>query len=245
MAGTGPNGRIIAADVQEFTPKAKAAPKVSEHVAEREAASESVSVSAASQAEWAAQSKREVPHYYLTVPVRVDAALSALKRLNEGADVQFGLEELVLKAAAVAMKAVPAANSEWRKDTVREHQRVHINVGNALVEDVGGIGLKAIAQARQKDSEGRVGTFSVAFANVQQFAAVVRPPQATVLAVGAVEDMPRLIAATKEGEVNRLERVPTLRVTLSCDHRVIDGAVGAQWLQVFKGLLEDPLRLIL
>jgi len=176
------------------------------------------------------------------------------------------VNDFVVKAAALALKAVPEVNSEWRGDHIRRYHNVHINVAvntpkglyTPVVKDVDKIGLKAInAEVKAKATratEGKItpdemvsGTFTISnlgMFGISQFSAVINPPQAAILAVGAIKKTPILVE-NSDLETPKVKVANVLTVTLSCDHRVVDGAVGALWLQVFKDLLENPIKFLL
>lgn len=283
MAGTGPGGRVIASDVKEFVPMVETAAAVAP--AAPVAATVAVPVaspidsgmgytdyplsdSARETAARLAQSKRNVPHYYLTVDLSMDALLKMRATLNETIgddDEKIGVYELLLKASAVAMKAVPSANAAWMDSVVRVYDNVDINVavGNGdslytpVISDVGGRGVKAIsndlaaAVAVLGDSEGELtpnflsmGTMTVlnlGMYGIKSCAPIIREPQSCALALGAMEN--RIVPSEVEDELYK-ESV-MLTATMSFDHRVVDGAVGAQWLAAFKSHVENPVTLLL
>ena len=283
IPGTGPNGRIVAADVREFVPSA-----TSQRVAVTAAGAHAPArmgppapapipgagftdypLSEASKAIAARLkvAKQTVPHYYLTVDLQLGKLLDARATLNKemGEDQpQISVNDFLIKAAALASKKVPEANASWHGEYVRQYHAVDINVmmgvGDGLVapvvRGVDSKGLKALSaevaglmagsEAGSLPAEAlQPGTFTlvnVGMYGVKSVAPIVNLPQACVLGVGAIEN--RVVPAQRwEGEV--YEVVPGVTVTLSCDHRVIDGAVGAQWLSAFKGLVEDPVTLLL
>jgi len=210
------------------------------------------------------ESKQRVPHYYLTIELHVDALEAAVATLK-GSHKDVTLTAGIVLAAARAMAAVPAVNSEWRGDIVRSHSHVNVSVllpgakatdsvQTPVLRSVEGNGLRWLSDEMRRlgesASKGALtpedtanGTFSIldlgAF-GVQQCAPIIVPNQAAALAIGAVETRPML---TPDGEGVRKSRM--LVATLSCDHRVVDGAVGAEWLQHFKKLVEEPLTLLL
>lgn len=295
IPGTGPNGRIVAADVREFVPPvqaagtvaatapsaavpaagAAAAPRVTPAPAPIPGAGYTDYPLSESSKEIAARltvAKQTVPHYYLTVDLLLGKLLEVREKLNkELKDDQdkLSVNDFFLKAAALASKKVPEANASWHGDFVRQYHSVDINVmvgvGDGLlapvVRQVDTKGLKAISsevKALVQGSEDgslssealQTGTFTlvnVGMYGVKSVAPIVSLPQACVLGVGGIEN--RVVPSSKppkdgeEGEV--YEVVPGVTVTLSCDHRVIDGAVGAQWLSAFKSLVEDPVTLLL
>lgn len=210
-----------------------------------------------------AESLGPVPHFYLTVDVDMKRALAARARVNELlAERQEGkasLNDLVIKAAAAALVRHPACNAWWQGDSVRRFHRVHMGVAVAVpdglvtpvVRDAQAKGLGRIgaevremaARARQKKlrpEEYTGSTFSVSnlgMFGIEEFTAVINPPEAGILAVGAVEERP----VARDGQV--VVR-PRMRMTMSCDHRVIDGAEGAAFLATLKAFLEEPAAIL-
>ena len=294
IPGTGPNGRVVAADVREFVPSvvsqqaAVTAPAPAPSAAAAGAPAHVVPVAApipgmgftdyplseASRAVAArlTAAKQTVPHYYLTVDLQLGKLLALRETLNKelggekGSDASLSVNDFLLKAAALASKKVPEANASWHGDFVRQYHGVDINlmvgVGDGLlapvIRNVDTKGLRALsaevaglvagAEGGGLSSEAlQSGTFTlvnVGMYGVKSVAPIVSLPQACVLGVGAIENrVVPAVAPEEGGEVYQV--VPGVTVTLSCDHRVIDGAVGAQWLSAFKSLVEDPVTLLL
>eukprot|EP01129_Flabellula_baltica_P017000 TRINITY_DN9289_c0_g1_i1.p1 TRINITY_DN9289_c0_g1~~TRINITY_DN9289_c0_g1_i1.p1 ORF type:complete len:617 (-),score=195.28 TRINITY_DN9289_c0_g1_i1:42-1856(-) len=271
ITGTGPDGRIIKADVEEFTPSAsksstKAAPKSGSAPSTPGVYPEFEDTDVTSVRKVIAQrltsSKQNIPHYYLTMECRFNALMELREQLNKMGEgvYKLSVNDFIMKAAASSMRAVPVVNAEWRDTAIRQYNDVNINV--AVSTDRGLItpvvrnvnkkslseisnGVKALAgKARDSslsvtDLEG--GTFTISnlgMFGITQFAAVINPPQAAILAVGAPT---KKLVLNQEGNP---EEATFVNFTLSCDHRVIDGAVGAQWLQEFKKIIENPLSLM-
>ncbi|KAK8551303.1 hypothetical protein V6N13_119774 [Hibiscus sabdariffa] len=212
-------------------------------------------------------SKQTIPHYYLTVDTCVDKLMDLRSQLNLLQEASGGkrisVNDLVVKAAALALRKVPQCNSSWTDDYIRQYNNVNINVAvqtdNGLyvpvIRDADKKGLSSIAEEVKKlaqkakenslkpeDYEG--GTFTVSnlggtFA-IKQFCAIINPPQSGILAVGSAEK--RVIPGSGSGQFNFASY---MSVTLSCDHRVIDGAIGAEWLKAFKGYIENPESMLL
>ncbi|KAL9224955.1 hypothetical protein vseg_000930 [Gypsophila vaccaria] len=270
IKGTGPDGRILKADIEDFLAsrgKESAAParKVTEglgldysdlpHSQIRKVTASRLLLS-----------KQTIPHYYLTVDTCVDKLMelrSQLNSLQEGSGgKRISVNDLVIKAAALALKKVPQCNSSWTDDYIRQFTNVNINVAvqteNGLfvpvVRDADKKGLSKIGEevkylaqkAREnslkpEDYEG--GTFTVSNLGgpfgIKQFCAIVNPPQAAILAVGAAQK--RVVP----GVDDQFKVASFMSVTLSCDHRVIDGAIGAEWLKAFKGYIENPESMLL
>lgn len=207
-----------------------------------------------------AQSKKEVPHYYLSVEVDVSRALEMKHTFGDSNDIS--LQDILVKAAAKAMEKVPAVNAAWMDSFVRQYEQVDINliVGEGaslrapVLRNVGTRGLSSISQEVKSALEGEAGpmtfeagTFTIhnlGMYGVQSAAAIVLPPQACALTIGSVVDTVVPNSSAQEGQ-DAWKVAPIMVTTLSCDHRVIDGAVGAGWLKVFKEYVENPLTLLL
>ncbi len=207
------------------------------------------------------ESKQTVPHFYLTVDCELDALLNVRKELNEAAQgYKISVNDFVIKATSMALAKYPAANVSWTDENTVQYERADVSVAVAtpnglitpIIKDAANKSLKDISNemkelaAKAKDgklkpAEFQGGTISVSnlgMFGVREFAAIVNPPQGSILAIGAGEQR----AVVKDGQV-KIATVMT--VTMSTDHRCIDGAIGAEYLQVFKKLLESPMSLIL
>ena len=207
-----------------------------------------------------AESKQTVPHFYLTVDCAIDELLKIRKELNGKTETRISVNDFVIRAAALALRKVPAANASWSDDAILLWERVDIAVAVALddglitpiVKAADQKGLAQIAKetkdlaerartGKLKLEEFQGGTFSISnlgMYGVREFAAVINPPQGCILAVGAGEERP----VARGGQ---LAVATVMSCTLSCDHRVVDGAVGAQFLAAFRKLVEDPLTMLL
>eukprot|EP00339_Tiarina_fusa_P009344 CAMPEP_0117085942 /NCGR_PEP_ID=MMETSP0472-20121206/60364_1 /TAXON_ID=693140 ORGANISM="Tiarina fusus, Strain LIS" /NCGR_SAMPLE_ID=MMETSP0472 /ASSEMBLY_ACC=CAM_ASM_000603 /LENGTH=469 /DNA_ID=CAMNT_0004815299 /DNA_START=151 /DNA_END=1561 /DNA_ORIENTATION=+ len=281
IPATGPGGRIIADDVREFVPSA-AADAVSTSAAPAQAAMASpaaapipgagytdypISESAKEVASRLSQSKRNVPHYYLTVDICVDELLELRSTLSAavGEDKDLGTYELMIKAAAKSMKAVPSANASWMDSVVRVYDSVDINVvvgtGDNLytpvIRDCAGKGIAGISdelnsavsavESGDLTSEfatmGTVTIMNLGMYGIKSCAPIIREPQAVALALGTLEN--RIVPNDDPDSDEIYKQSVMMTATLSCDHRVVDGAVGAQWLSAFKSHLENPSTLLL
>lgn len=282
VRGTGPGGRVIAADVREFEPS-KALAVEAEAAAAPAAAAEAAAAppvpgigytdfptTEAGRA-LAAQmvvSKQTIPHYYLTVDLNLDKLLAVRASLNESLpeDAQLSLHDLLLKAAALACKQVPDVNASWMDTYVRRYDQVDMNVivgsgdrlAAPLVRDAGRRGIKAIAddlsaaagavQAGEQLAAAHTGVGTFTMVNlgaygIRTFSPIVQAPQACMLAVGTAEER---VLPNEDPESEEIYQISQcLTATLSCDHRVVDGAVGAQWLAAFRGLVENPMTMLL
>ena len=268
LAGTGPHGRIIRADVEEAIAKAgtvAAAPSAAASMMRVAGQSERFEPHSAMRrviAERLQQSKQNAPHFYLTVDCEIDTLLQARKALNEAASegVKISVNDMVVKAAAAALIAVPEVNGYFEEAGCRYFSDADICIAVAVdgglvtpvIKAANHLGLSAIASAsadlakRARDNqldpaEYTGGTFTISnlgMFGVREFSAVINPPQAAILAVGAGEKRPVV-----RGDA--LDIATVMSVTLSADHRIVDGAVGARWLQAFKGAIENPVTMLL
>jgi pyruvate dehydrogenase E2 component (dihydrolipoamide acetyltransferase) len=205
------------------------------------------------------ESKRDAPHFYLRATIRADRLVALREEINDGAETRISLNDLVIKAVAAAHLAVPEMNVVWDPDAVVQHQLVDVAVAVAtdrglvtpVVRDVAALTVTALARqvrdladraraGRLKQDELEGGTISVTnlgMYGVEEFAAIINPPHAAILAVGAVREEPVVDdGALVVGKV--------LRVTLSVDHRPVDGVIAARWLAAFTALMEHPVRLL-
>ncbi len=287
VKGSGDNGRIVKRDIEAYLERKKEQPQpatpppapsstpASEPAPAKEKGPEipSFSFSASGDnyeeepvsqmrktiARRLAESKFSAPHFYLTIEINMDKAIKTRKEINEIAPTKISFNDLVIKAAAAALKHHPAVNSSWLGDKIRRHKDVNIGVAVAvdqglLVPVVRFADMKTLSQinVEVKDLAGRAknrklgleemegNTFTISnlgMFGIEEFTAIINPPDSCILAVGGIIQKP----IVEDGEI-----VPgnMMKVTLSCDHRVVDGATGAQFLQTFKEILEDPIRLL-
>ncbi len=267
IPGSGDHGRITKSDVEAYSPSAApaakggAAPMALPSVV-GQVSFEDVPVSQMRKtiARRLADSKFTAPHFYLTMEINMDKAIEARKSMNEVSPVKISFNDMVIKAAAAAIRQNPDVNVSWMGDKMRKNQ--HINIGVAVAVPDGllvpvvrfadnkslshiGAEVKDLAQkaANKKlqpsDWEGSTFTVSnLGMFGIEEFTAIINPPDACILAVGGIKETP----VVKNGQV-----VPgnVMKVTLSCDHRAVDGAVGAAFLKTFKGLLEEPVRILI
>jgi pyruvate dehydrogenase E2 component (dihydrolipoamide acetyltransferase) len=273
VKGSGDNGRITKSDIDGYTPATAAAPAATAPAPAKAASAPVVSVPAGevsfvdtpvSQmrkviARRLSESLFTAPHFYLTMSIDMDAAVAARTKINEVAKSKISFNDMVLKATALSLKQHPKVNSSWLGDTIRTNY--HVNIGVAVAVEDGllvpvvrfadgkslsqiGAEVKDYAQkAKDKklqpaDWEGSTFTISnLGMFGIEEFTAIINPPDACILAVGGISQVP----VVKNGQV-----VPgnVMKVTLSCDHRVVDGATGSAFLQTLKSLLEEPLRML-
>ena len=271
IPGSGEGGRIIKRDVEKYKP-VKEASATTTHEASGAAVQlpqvvgeESFEEVAVSQmrktiARRLSESKFTSPHFYLTMEINMDKAVEARKSMNELSPVKISFNDIVLKATAAAIRQHPNVNVSWQDDTLRKNKHIHIGVAVAIEDgllvpvvrfadnkslshisaEVKELATKAAnKQLQPADWEGSTFTISnLGMFGIEEFTAIINPPDACILAVGGIKQTP----IVKDGEV-----VPgnMMKVTLSCDHRAVDGAVGADFLRTLKGLLEDPVRILI
>jgi pyruvate dehydrogenase E2 component (dihydrolipoamide acetyltransferase) len=268
VTGSGPGGRIVKADVlAALDGKAELTPAPADVFGQ--SAVPAYEDSNASQmrraiAERLVQSKQAAPHFYLTLSIDMAAALGLREQINASQDrVKVSVNDLIVKAAAVASTRVPEANAAWVTDggkaRVRRFRDVHVGVAVALDDGLVTPVLRnadrrslvdlaldtrklaELARARKLEAEAYSGN-TVTVSNlgmfgIEQFTAIINPPASIILAVGRAEEVPVVVDGA-------LAVGTRMKVTLSCDHRVVDGAMGARWLQAFKALMEAPLNIL-
>ena len=259
VQGSGEDGRIVKRDVEAYA--SNPTPTVNKvFTATLEARDERVSMMRKTIAKRLSESKFTAPHFYLKISVDMRNAMEARKEIKAAFDMKFSFNDLVIKACAMALRKHPNINASWLGDIIRYH--ADINIGMAVAVDEGlvvpvikhadQLGLSEISAAargfvekarqRQLASEEMQGnTFSISnlgMMGIDEFTAIVNPPDACILAVGAIR--PEL--ALEDGE---LVEKQMMKLTLSCDHRVVDGAVGAAFLATLKGHLENPVSMLL
>jgi pyruvate dehydrogenase E2 component (dihydrolipoamide acetyltransferase) len=273
VSGSADGGRIIKKDIENYKPSAtpakpesssapageKASPIIPQFIGEEKFTEKPVSQMRKVIAKRLAESLFTAPHFYLTISIDMDNAMSARTAINEVAPVKVSFNDIVIKAVAVALKRHPAVNSSWGGDKIRFNE--HTNIGVAMaVEDgllvpvvrfadgkslshisaeVKDYGQKAKSKKLQpSDWEGSTFTVSnLGMFGIDEFTSIINSPDGAILSVGAIQQVP----VVKNGAV-----VPgnVMKLTLGCDHRVVDGATGAAFLQTLKGLLEEPIRLL-
>lgn len=273
VAGSADGGRIIKKDIENFKPAAtsanvaapsapaaeRAAPVIPQYVGEERFTEKPVSQMRKVIAKRLAESLFTAPHFYLNISIDMDSAIAARTAINTVAPVKVSFNDIIIKAVAVALKQHPAVNSSWRGDKIRFNE--HTNIGVAMaVEDgllvpvvrfadgkslshisaeVKEYGQKAKAKKLQPaDWEGSTFTVSnLGMFGIDEFTSIINSPDGAILSVGAIQQIP----VVKNGAV-----VPgnVMKLSLGCDHRVVDGATGAAFLQTLKGLLEEPIRLL-
>lgn len=262
IAGSGPEGRIVLRDLDKAAPVSAAALPAPAGGSYNDVPLTQIRKTIARRL---AQSIGPVPTFYLTTEVDMDRTWEAREALNEagkrgsGEAVKISFNDIIMKATAAALKAHPACNAWWQDDRIRYWNDVHLSVAVAVedglitpvVRNADRKSLREISaevkelagrakERRLKPEEYTGGTFSVSnlgMFDIDQFTAIINPPEAGILAVGSIVEQ----AVVKQGAVVPGRR---LRLTMSCDHRVIDGATGAAFLRTLKGMLENPLAIV-
>jgi len=271
VKGTGPDGRIILVDVEKYKPSAEATVTTSKTTPQPGQPAEYTDTPLSNMrkviGERLTKSKQELPHYYVTTDIDMGRTLKLREVFNqsfakEESKAKLSVNDFVIKAAALALRDVPEVNSAWIGDVIRQYHKADICVAVAtptglitpIVRDAGGKGLSSIsAEAKalaKKARDGKLqpheyqgGSFTISnmgMMGVSHFTAIINPPQSAILAVASV--VPTLVPADNE---KGFETKQIMKATLSADHRVVDGAVNAKFLQVLKGYLENPLSFML
>jgi len=263
VSGSGENGRIVKRDVDHYTPHPNGAASVagtSSGLTTVTYTDEPVSQMRKTIARRLAESKFTAPHFYLTLDIDMDNAMAFRTAVNATEGYKISFNDIVIKAVALALRKHPTVNSSWMGDFIRRNQ--HVNIGVAVAVDEGLLvpvvrfadtkGFMQIS-AEVKDFAGRAkdkklqpadwegNTFTISnlgMFGIESFTAIVNPPDSCILAVGGIKEVP----VVKNGQV-----VPgnVMKVTLSCDHRVVDGASGSAFLQTFKNYMENPVSMLL
>ena len=260
ITGTGEGGRIIKRDIETHQVMPSVSPVAKKSYPSSGYSDVPISQMRKTIAKRLAESKFTAPHFYLTISVDMDAAIDARKILNLDGDVKISLNDLVVKAVSKALKKHPEVNSSWLGEVIRTNYDINVGVAVAvedglLVPVVRNADVKSlevisnevkdfVSRAKNKDLqpldwEGNTFTISnLGMFGIDQFTAIVNPPDSCILAVGGIQSVP----VVKDGHV-----VPgnVMKLTLSCDHRVVDGAKGSAFLNSLKNFLEAPVKMML
>lgn len=268
VTGSGDGGRIVKKDIEGFTPSsvAKAAEgsvqSITIPTVVGEERSEKVELSQMRKviAKRLADSKFAAPHFYLTMEINMDKAIEARKSMNEVAPVKISFNDMIVKATAAALRQNPNVNVSWMGDHMVRHQHIHMGIAVAIPDglivpvvrfaDSKSLShisaeIKELAQ-KAKDKKLQPEEFSgntftisnLGMFGIEEFTAIINPPDACILAVSGIKET----VIVKDGEMRPGN---VMKVTMSCDHRAVDGAVGSAFLKTFKGLLEDPVRILI
>lgn len=254
IAGSGDGGRVIKRDVDNYQ-----APAASSVAYEERYTEEPISQMRKTIARRLSESKFTAPHFYLSISVDMDNAIAARKAINALPDTKVSFNDLVVKASAMALREHPTVNSSWRGDVIRRNQHVNVGVAVAVedgllvpvvrytdtksLSDISGEVKDFAQRAKDKklqpaDWEGSTFTISnLGMFGIEEFTAIINTPDACILAVGGINQVP----VVKDGQV-----VPgnIMKLSLSCDHRVVDGASGAAFLNTLKTYLENPVTML-
>jgi pyruvate dehydrogenase E2 component (dihydrolipoamide acetyltransferase) len=265
ISGSGDEGRITKKDIEEAlksgnsSQKGISMPTMSLPVGQESFEEVPVSQMRKVIAKRLAESMYTAPHFYLTIEVNMDEAKKAREQMNAFAPVKISFNDMVIKACALALKKHPAVNSSWLGDKIRINH--HVNIGMAVavpdglvvpvIRSADMLSLSQLAmtsksfaekaknkQVTPDDMKGN--TFSISnlgMMGIEEFTAIINPPDACIMAVGAMKD----IVAIKDGEIVQSS---VMKLTLSCDHRVVDGAVGAGFLKDVKTFIENPVTML-
>jgi pyruvate dehydrogenase E2 component (dihydrolipoamide acetyltransferase) len=261
VAGSGENGRVVKSDIENFKATGStAAASNNSYVAGIESFEEiNVSQMRKVIAGRLAESKFTAPHFYLTMEINMDKALAARVAMNASGEVKVSVNDMIVKASALALRKHPWVNASWLGTKIRFNHHIHIGVAMA-VED--GLLVPVVRFADQKslsnisyevkvfnskakdkklqpaDWAGNTFTISnLGMFGIEEFTAIINPPDACILAVGGVKETVGIV----NGEIAKTN---VMKVTLSCDHRVVDGVVGSKFLNTLKDLLEEPVKML-
>ena len=262
VSGSGEGGRIVKRDVENYVVDAgriTTAPLSQPVLEDFEYGDHAVSQMRKTIAKRLSESKFGAPHFYLTIEINMDAAVQARKAINELAPPKISFNDMVVKAAASSLRKNPYINASWHGDKITYHKNINIGVAVAVEEGlvvpvIKNTDLKSMSvindevrslagKARSKKitpAEMQGNTFTISnlgMFGIEEFTAIINPPDACILAVGAIIKKPAVAN-------NEIKICNMMKVSLSCDHRVVDGAKGAQFLQTFKQMLENPVRML-
>jgi pyruvate dehydrogenase E2 component (dihydrolipoamide acetyltransferase) len=272
LAGSGDGGRIVKKDVDSYVPSA--APSAPAASAPAAPAAKLAAFAPAGQegytdtqltsmrktiARRLGESMFTAPHFYLTMEINMDNAMAARAQMNEISPVKISFQDMTIKAAAMALRQHPAVNSSWMGDFIRTYQHIHIGSAIALPEglivpvirhadqkslsQIAADAKELYAKARDKKiqpTEFTGNTFTISnlgMMDIDEFTAIINPPDSCILAVGRIKE-----TVVKKGDGFGVTNI--MKVTLSCDHRSVDGAVGAAFLQTFKKYMENPVTML-
>jgi len=262
VTGTGPGGRIVKRDIEAAAARPPAAAAVTRAASGSDYDDVPVSQMRKTIAKRLVTSIGPVPTFYLTIDVDMSRTVEARSRVNralESSGVKASINDFLVKAVAMALARHPEVNASWHGDVIRRHNRVHMGIAVAVEDglitpvirdaDVKGVAEIAVEvrelagrarEKRLKPEEYTGATFSISnlgMFGIEEFTAIINPPEAGILAIGAVEE--KVVVVNGEPVVQ-----PRMRMTMSCDHRVIDGATGARFLQTVRMLVEEPVMMV-
>jgi len=270
VKGTGDDGRIIKKDINSTEYSSDPAPNDSinketlsftpSSISKEEYLDRDLSQMRKTIARRLSESKFTAPHFYLKSQIRMDLAINARKALNEVSPVKISFNDLIIKASASALRVHPEVNSSWMGNFIREYQHIHIGTAVAMEE---GLIVPVIRFADQKtlsqiafetkqlyekvhskkiqpqDFIGNTFTISnLGMLDIDEFTAIINPPDACILAIGKIKEVPFV-------DNGQLKIANVMNITLSCDHRIVDGAMGARFIKTLKGFLENPVTMLI
>ena len=267
VTGTGENDRIVKKDIEKYissggskkSSSTISLPMIDSGLSDFEYGDHPVSQMRKTIAKRLAESKFGAPHFYLTIAINMDNAIQSRKSINEVSETRISFNDFVVKAAALALRKHPAINASWHGDKITYNKEINVGVAVAvpdglLVPVVNNADHKTLSainvevkdlagkaknkKLQPKEMQGNTFTISnLGMFDIEEFTAIINPPDSCILAVGSIKQIP----IVKDGAI-----VPgnIMKVTLSCDHRVVDGATGAQFLATFKSFLENPVMML-
>ena len=273
VKGSGENGRIVKKDVENYTPATSAAVEATSTPTSKVATPLATYIPAGEESyeevnnsqmrkvisKRLGESKFTAPHYYLSIELDMDNAIASRKTINALPETKVSFNDMIVKACAMALKKHPQVNTSWNLDTTRYNHHIHIGVAVAVddgllvpvlkftdqmsLTQIGGNVRDLAGKARNKkiapnEMEGSTFTISnLGMFGIQEFTSIINQPNSAILSVGAIEEKP----VVKEGQIVVGN---TMKVTLACDHRTVDGATGAQFLQTVRAYIENPVTML-
>ncbi|MEO5572637.1 MAG: pyruvate dehydrogenase complex dihydrolipoamide acetyltransferase [Bacteroidia bacterium] len=259
LKGTGDNGRVVKRDIDWFKPGSFVSGAPQTFVGSESFEEISVSQMRKTIARRLSESKFTAPHFYLTMEINMDKMMDARESINAVSSTKISFNDIVIKAAAASLRQHPKVNSSWQGDTIRINHHIHVGVAIAVEEGLlvpvvrfaDGKTLSQISsevktfsqklkdkKLQPADWEGNTFTISnLGMFGIEEFTAIINTPEACILAVGGIKQVPLVLNG-------KLRIGNVMKVTLSCDHRVVDGVTGSKFLQTLKGFLENPVILL-
>ncbi|HSY48301.1 MAG TPA: dihydrolipoamide acetyltransferase family protein [Thermoanaerobaculia bacterium] len=271
VRGSGPGGRIVASDIKSFQPPTPATQKAKAPslppIVTLETKQIPLSAMRRTIAKRLAESTGPIPHFYLTADYDVTNLLSLREQLNEIEGIKTSVNDFIVRAAALALRHHPNVNASWGDEAITQHGEIHIGIAVSTPEGlitpvVRNADQKSVAEISSEvrsladkaknrkltpnDYQGSTFTISNLGAwGIEQFTAIINPPNAAILAIGAASAQPVVVAREGANDIRQIVVRDRMKVTMSCDHRVVDGALGADYLRTLRSYLEQPVRLVL
>ena len=268
VKGTGVGGRVTKKDVLDVIAQSRAQTEIAAPGSEPSMGEDLLAFTQMRKtiAKRLAESKFAAPHFYLTMEINMDNAMTARAAMNEVSDVKISFNDMVVKAAAMALRKHPAVNSSWMGDFIRQYQHIHVGVAVAIEEGlivpvIRFADQKTLSQiaAESKELAGKArnkklqpnefsgNTFTVSnlgMMDIEEFTAIINPPDSAIMAVGRIKEVVVRRKAVSPETNDSFGVSNVMKITLSCDHRSVDGAVGAAFLQTFKKYMENPVTML-